>query len=117
MNGNLIVCPNTNQTSAIRPTQMPALSHRSEILSRISQVGIPQRRAALIKFDILLGLKGEVTHALSIRLLRCASRNFDGFFELARLRVSGRKCSNKDRITFFGELIRFYREFECDFVV
>src|SRR5437899_11772288 len=115
MKGNLIACPNTNQTSATRPTQMPATSERSEILPRISQVGIPQRGATPIKIDIFLDLKDEVTHTLSIRLLRCASRGFDRFLELACLRVSSSKCSNEYRIIVVGELICFCRELHCDF--
>src|ERR1700731_3605229 len=110
-------CPKTNQTSATRPAQMPATVPRSEILSRISQTGIAEWRAALIKIDILLDLNGEIVCALSVRLLRCASRGFNRVLELAGLRIGRGKCSNEDRITFLGELVRFCRELHCDFVV
>ena len=110
-------CPKTNQTSATRPAQMPATSQRSEILSRISQVGIAKWGAALIKIGFLLDLNGEITHALSVGLLQCASRCFDRFLELAGLCVSGRQCANEDRIGFFGELVRFCRELHRDLVV
>src|SRR5881296_2033956 len=117
MNGNLIAWPNTNQTSAIRPTQIPETSHGSEFLSRISQVGIPQRRATLIKIDIFHDLVGELAHTLSVRLFGRASRRLDGALELAGLRVGGGERSNEDRIAFLGELIRFCRELNGDFVI
>src|SRR6202011_1549755 len=109
-------CPKTSQTSATRPAQMPATSQRSEILSRISQAGIAEWSSALIKIELLLDLNGEVAHALSVGLLQCVSRRFDRFLELAGLRISGGKCSNENRIGFFGELIRFGRELHRDFV-
>src|SRR4029077_11353691 len=96
---------------------MPARSQRSEILSRISQIGIAEWRAVLVKIDILVDLNGEITNALSIRLLRCASRSFDRFLELACLRVSSREGSNEDRITFPGKLIGFCRQLHRNFVV
>src|SRR6267378_7606664 len=96
-------CPKTNQTSATRPTQMPATSQRLEILSRISQAWIAEWCAPLIKIDILPNLNGEIMCALSVRLLRRASRSFDRFLELAGLRVSRGECANEDRIIFFGK--------------
>src|SRR6184192_1899980 len=89
---------------------MPATSQRSQILSRISQAWIAEWCATLIKIDILPNLNGEIVRALSVRLLRCASRSFDGFLELAGLRVSRRQRPNEDRITFFRELVRFCKE-------
>src|SRR5947208_6120708 len=112
MKGNLIACPNTNQTSATRATQMPATSERSEILSRISQVGIPQRGATPIKIDILLDLKGEVTHTLSIRLLRCASRSLDRVLKLSGFGISRGQSSSEDEIILAGQPICFFRELD-----
>src|SRR5438477_5544335 len=117
MNGNLIACPNTNQTSATRPAQMPATSPRSEMLLRILQIAIPQRRAASIKIDVILDLQGETMGASSIGLFCSTTRGFNRVLELTGLRVSGRKCSNENRIALLGELIRFFRELHCDLIV
>src|SRR5438874_12705381 len=95
---------------------MPATSQRSQILSRISQAWIAEWCATLIKIDILPNLNGEIMRALSVRLLQCASRSFDGFLELAGLGVSRRRRPNEDRITFFRALVGFCCGLHCIFV-
>src|SRR5216683_2076721 len=95
MNGNLIVCPNTNQTSAIKPTQMAATIPRSETLLRISQSGIAQWRAALVKIDILHDLTRELRFSLALRQVEGAPRSFDRAFELAGAPSTWRRAREK----------------------
>src|SRR5947209_4537338 len=117
MNGNLIAWPKTNQTSAIKPAEIAATIPRSEILLRISQTWIAQRRAPLIKIDIFHDLVGELAHTLGVRLFRGAARDVDRVFELAGLRVSGGESSNENRVRVLRDLVGLARELHRDFVI
>src|SRR5438067_7945032 len=108
MNGKVRVWPKTNQISAINPARMPTVTQYSEILVRISQSRISQRRAALVKIDIFHDLARELLFAVPVSDFGSALRGIDGAFELSGLSVGGSEGAHEYRIAFVRELIRFH---------
>src|ERR1700738_107541 len=104
MNGNRIAWPNTNQTIATRPAQMPAMSQR--ILLRILQGLITHGAALAVAIGFFLNLRRKGTLTLSKSQFGCFLTSLNSLLELTCLSISRGKSSNVERIILLRDSIR-----------
>src|SRR5215813_11785059 len=109
MNGNLIVCPNTNQTSATSAAQTPAILH--VFLLCISQSRIAERQMTAVKISFFLNQAGKGLLTLSVRKVRRDLPSFDSVLKPTRFRIGRGEGPDEERIISICDLVQSGREF------